>query len=221
MATAKKRIEKKSETEKTNKVDPNLVLVANEMSERLGFNKPDKDGHVDPIPADSNKQLIKDIKEELNQDDIGTFSFSKKVCNIVKDSFGVALNIEETEKPAKKSKTKKAEKVEPVEEPVDEKPAKAKKSKKAKVEKPAKVKKEKKADKPKEKAAKSETKKGRAYDKTSASSRLWLLWDNGEGITDPEKLFKKLNEDIKIQSIKWYIQQWSKGEKLPGIAKAE
>ncbi len=224
MATAKKRTEK---TEKTSKVDKNLVLVANEMSERFGFNKPDDDGEVNPIPTDSNEQLIKDIKEELNQDDINTFSFSRKVCSIVKVSFGVKLNVEETEKPAKKSKTKKTKVVEPVDEP-----AKAKKAKKAKAEKPAKAEKEKEADKPKKtdkpvkaksakKATKSDSKKGRTYDKTSASSRLWLLWKNGEGITDPEKLFNKLNEDIKIQSIKWYIQQWSKGERLPGIAKAE
>jgi len=55
--------------------------------------------------------------------------------------------------------------------------------------------------------------------KISPTSQLYLLWDNGNGMTDPEKLFKKLKEQIKLESIKWCLHKWKKGERLPASAK--
>lgn len=232
MATAKKRTsetDKKANVDKKSNVDENLVLVCNEFSEILGFNKPDDDGKTDPIPTGSNEQMTKDIQEEIDEKDIETYEFSPKVCKIIKATFGFKLTQKKEDKKAKKtekSTESKEEKEDKTECKEDKKSKKDVKKSETKTEKPAKnTAKSEKADKPIKKAEK-KSGKGRSYDKTSASSRLWKLWKNGKGIKDPEKLFEKLNDDIenptiKLQSIKWMLHKWSKGERLPGIAKAE
>ena len=50
---------------------------------------------------------------------------------------------------------------------------------------------------------------------------VWKLWKNGKGMTDPEKLHKKVNEAVKLTTIKQWLKKWAEGDPnwLPACAK--
>ena len=91
-----------------------------------------------------------------------------------------------------------------------DKPAKEKKEK---AEKPAKEKKEK---TPKDPNA---PKKGPRDFSTSNKARVFSAWNKGAGETDVEKLAKIVEDEVKISTIKAWIQQWKSGKNLPASAK--
>lgn len=196
-----------------------LKKVARDMNKVMGLSpKIDLNADYDVI-----LKGIKAETKELFQDDKftgATWEFFEDDLGIVRtdlpfDAAGPGPGTP-TKKPKKslkkkpvKKTTKKAEKKKPV-----KKKATKKSSKKAAANSEKKTTKKKASAKPaKKKSA------GKTDFSKSNKARVWKLWKNGKGIKDPEKLHKRVNEAVKVNTIRGWLSSWQKGSNLPAVAK--
>ena len=74
------------------------------------------------------------------------------------------------------------------------------------------------AEKEEKKEQKKEPKSKEGVDHSKSNKAIvYLAWEDGE--KDLEKLHKKVNENVKLGTIKSWTRQWVKGKALPAIAK--
>lgn len=75
-----------------------------------------------------------------------------------------------------------------------------------------------KAEPPAKTAAAKKTKAPKAKSGPSNKEVVYLAWGKGKGMTDPAKLGKKVNGNVKESTIKSWISSWNRGQNLPGCA---